>query len=130
MCVCVCVCVCVINLHGKQKNIQYNKRHVIIKATLNPSTLCMSLRNPFTRNHGPGDSTDTTCAVVRDVTAYIAVVRVFRFPSEYYGCRYHQCRCFNVHRAKIPSLFSAIIKENCQEGIYRYFQRVSNFLNI
>ena len=38
-------------------------------------------------NHG-GDSIDTTCAVVRDVTAYIAVVRVFRFPSEYYGCRY------------------------------------------
>ena len=37
--------------------------------------------------HG-GDSIDTTCAVVRDVTAYIAVVRVFRFPSEYYGCRY------------------------------------------
>ena len=35
-----------------------------------------------------GDSIDTTCAVVRDVTAYIAVVRVFRFPSEYYGCRY------------------------------------------
>ena len=35
-----------------------------------------------------GDSIDTTCAVVRDVTAYIAVVRVFRFSSEYYGCRY------------------------------------------
>ena len=35
------------------------------------------------RAHG-GDSIDTTCAVVRDVTAYIAVVRVFRFPSEYY----------------------------------------------
>ena len=41
----------------------------------------------FYYNHG-GDSIDTTCAVVRDVTAYIAVVRVFRFPSEYYGCRY------------------------------------------
>ena len=37
--------------------------------------------------HG-GDSIDTTCAVVRDVAAYIAVVRVFRFSSEYYGCRY------------------------------------------
>ena len=47
-----------------------------------------------------------------------------------YGCRYHQCPCFSVHRAKISSLFSAIITENCQEGIYRYFQRVSNFLNI
>ena len=70
------------------------------------------------------------CAVVRDVTAYIAVVRVFRFPSEYYGCRYHKCPCFSVHRAKISSLFSAIITENCQEGIYLYFQRVSNFLNI
>ena len=79
--------------------------------------------------HG-GGSIDTTCAVVRDVTAYIAVVRVFRFPSEYYGCRYHQCPCFSVHRAKTSSLFSAIITENCQEGIYRYFQRVSNFLNI
>ena len=33
-------------------------------------------------------------------------------------------------RAKISSLFSAIITENCQEGIYRYFQRVSNFFNI
>ena len=41
----------------------------------------------FALYHG-GDSIDTTCAVVRDVTAYIAVVRVFRFPSEYYGCRY------------------------------------------
>ena len=37
--------------------------------------------------HG-GDSIDTTCAVVRDVTAYIAVVQVFRFSSGYYGCRY------------------------------------------
>ena len=44
-----------------------------------------------TGNYHGGDSIDTTCAdsaVVRDVTAYIAVVRVFRFPSEYYGCRY------------------------------------------
>ena len=86
--------------------------------------------NFFLLNIHGCDSIDTTCAVVRDFTAYIAVVRVFRFPSEYYGCRYHQCPCFSVHRAKISSLFSAIITENCQEGIYRYFQRVSNFLNI
>ena len=50
-------------------------------------TNIIEARHEKTQQHG-GDSIDTTCAVVRDVTAYIAVVRVFRFPSEYYGCRY------------------------------------------
>ena len=80
-------------------------------------------------NHG-GDSIDTTCAVVRDVTAYIAVVRVFRFSSEYYGCRYHRCPYFSAHRANRSSLISAFITENCQEGIYHYYKRLSSFLNI
>ena len=31
---------------------------------------------------------------------------------------------------KFRRYVSAIITENCREGIYRYFQRVSNFLNI
>ena len=79
--------------------------------------------------HG-GDSIDTTCAVVRDVTAYIAVVRVFRFSSEYYGCRYHRCPYFSAHRANRSSLISAFITENCQEGIYRYYKCLSSFLNI
>ena len=79
--------------------------------------------------HG-GDSIDTTCAVVRDVTAYIAVVRVFRFSSEYYGCRYHRCPYFSAHRANRSSLISAFITENCQEDIYRYYKRLSSFLNI
>ena len=80
-------------------------------------------------DHG-GDSIDTTCAVVWDVTAYIAVVRVFRFSSEYYGCRYHRCPYFSAHRANRSSLISAFITENCQEGIYRHYKRLSSFLNI
>ena len=80
-------------------------------------------------DHG-GDSINTTCAVVRDVTAYIAVVRVFRFSSEYYGCRYHRCPYFSAHRANRSSLISAFITENCQEGIYHYYKRLSSFLNI
>ena len=118
--------------------IKIERQRICERTCTKPRTLYLSktLDKPldvhlcsYFHEHG-GDSIDTTCAVVRDVTAYIAVVRVFRFPSEYYGCRYHQCPCFSVHRAKISSLFSAIITENCQEGIYRYFQRVCNFLNI
>ena len=96
--------------------------------------LCFSHDTPgagpvWTQEHG-GDSIDTTCAVVRDVTAYIAVVRVLRFSSEYYGCRYHRCPYFSAHRANRSSLTSAFITENCQEGIYRYYKRLSSFLNI
>ena len=37
--------------------------------------------------HG-GNSKGTTCVVDRDVTAYLVVDRVLRFPTEQYGCRY------------------------------------------
>ena len=37
--------------------------------------------------HG-GNSKGTTCVVDRDVTAYLIVDRVLRFPNEQYGCRY------------------------------------------
>ena len=37
--------------------------------------------------HG-GKSKGTTCVVDRDVTAYLVVDRVLRFPTEQYGCRY------------------------------------------
>ena len=37
--------------------------------------------------HG-GKSKGTTCVVDRDVTAYLVVDRVLRFPTEEYGCRY------------------------------------------
>ena len=38
-------------------------------------------------NHG-GNSKGTTCVVDRDVTAYLVVDLVLRFPTEQYGCRY------------------------------------------
>ena len=115
--------------HTNTHETHTQKRTTVSHRIRKPST-CICEKKPLFSLHHGGDSIDTTCAVVRDVTAYIAVVRVFRFPSEYYGCRYHQCPCFSVHSAKISSLFNAIITENCQEVIYRYFQRVSNFLNI
>ena len=65
---------------------------VLLNGTLQfITTYCIVLLSTvlkFGMNCHGGDSIDTTCAVVRDVTAYIAVVRVFRFSSEYYGCRY------------------------------------------
>ena len=41
----------------------------------------------FNKLHG-GKSKGTTCVVDRDVTAYLVVDRVLRFPTEQYGCRY------------------------------------------
>ena len=38
--------------------------------------------------HHGGNSKGTTCVVDRDVTAYLVVDRVLRFPTEQYGCRY------------------------------------------
>ena len=42
-----------------------------------------------------GDSKGTTCVVDRDVTAYLVVNRVLRFPTEQYGCRYGVYPGFN-----------------------------------
>ena len=44
--------------------------------------------------HG-GKSKGTTCVVDRDVTAYLVVDRVLRFPTEQYGCRYGGYPGFN-----------------------------------
>ena len=44
--------------------------------------------------HG-GNSKGTTCVVDRDVTAYLVVDRVLRFPTEHYGCRYGGYPGFN-----------------------------------
>ena len=44
--------------------------------------------------HG-GNSKGTTCVVDRDVTAYLVVDRVLRFPTEQYGCRYGGYPGFN-----------------------------------
>ena len=44
--------------------------------------------------HG-GNSKGTTCVVDRDVTAYLVVDRVLRFPTEHYGCRYGDYPGFN-----------------------------------
>ena len=48
----------------------------------------------FLVNHG-GNSKGTTCVVDRDVTAYLVVDRVLRFPTEQYGCRYGGYPGFN-----------------------------------
>ena len=45
-------------------------------------------------DHG-GNSKGTTCVVDRDVTAYLVVDRVLRFPTEQYGCRYGGYPGFN-----------------------------------
>ena len=45
-------------------------------------------------SHG-GKSKGTTCVVDRDVTAYLVVDRVLRFPTEQYGCRYGGYPGFN-----------------------------------
>ena len=84
--------------HNMQKNLlssEYIDSSIRTRTTakslvsyLRPSTIYMYLDDSRVVHVHGGDSIDTTCAVVRDVTAYIAVVRVFRFPSEYYGCRY------------------------------------------
>ena len=37
---------------------------------------------------------------------------------------------FSAHRANRSSLISAFITENCQEGIDRYYKRLSSFLHI
>ena len=44
--------------------------------------------------HG-GNSKGTTCVVDRDVTAYLVVDRVLRFPTEQYGYRYGRYPEFN-----------------------------------
>ena len=44
--------------------------------------------------HG-GNSKGTTCVVDRDVTAYLVVDRVLRFPTEQYVCRYGGYPGFN-----------------------------------
>ena len=46
------------------------------------------------KNHGD-KSKGTTCVVDRDVTAYLVVDRVLRFPTEQYGCRYGGYPGFN-----------------------------------
>ena len=45
--------------------------------------------------HHGGNSKGTTCVVNRDVTAYLVVDRVLRFPTEQYGCRYGGYPGFN-----------------------------------
>ena len=59
------------------------------------------MKRPLTRKeidkspiHG-GKSKGTTCVVDRDVTAYLVVDRVLRFPTEQYGCRYGGYPGFN-----------------------------------
>ena len=41
-----------------------------------------------------GNSKGTTCVVDRDITAYLVVDRVLRFPTEQYGCRYGEYQGF------------------------------------
>ena len=48
----------------------------------------------FIIEHG-GNSKGTTCVVDQDVTAYLVVDRVLRFPTEQYGCRYGGYPGFN-----------------------------------
>ena len=47
--------------------------------------VCNELNYLLELNHG-GNSKGTTCVVDRDVTAYLIVDRVLRFPTEQYGC--------------------------------------------
>ena len=54
--------------------------------------------------HG-GKSKGTTCVVDRDVTAYLVVDRVLRFPTEQYGCRYGGCPGFNDVRVICLGIF-------------------------
>ena len=49
--------------------------------------------------HG-GNSKGTTCAVDRDVAAYLVVDRVLRLQTEQYGCRYGGLPGFNDVKVK------------------------------
>ena len=55
--------------------------------------------------HG-GKSKGTTCVVDRDVTAYLVVDRVLRFPTEQYGCRYGGYPGFNDVKVIFLGIFS------------------------
>ena len=91
-----------------------NKKMTVLVTSLNPSDAITEIIinrigiytinymhckiNPraqvFPNNHG-GNSKGTTCVVDRDVTAYLVVDRVLRFPTEQYGCRYGGYPGFN-----------------------------------
>ena len=59
---------------------------------------------PVSGDHG-GNSKGTTCVVDRDVTAYLVVDRVLRFPTEQYGCRYGGYPGFNDVKVIFKGIF-------------------------
>ena len=61
-------------------------------------------------NHG-GNSKGTTCVVDRDVTAYLVVDRVLRFPTEQYGCRYGGYPGFNDVKVIFKAYFVILLSE-------------------
>ena len=73
--------------------------------------------NEYPLTHG-GKSKGTTCVVDRDVTAYLVVDRVLRFPTEQYGCRYGGCPGFNDVRVICLGIFCYFTFRICFYGIF------------
>ena len=74
-------------------NFQFGTEIYILKYSESHCTQVIAGKYRF-HNHG-GKSKGTTCVVDRDVTAYLVVDRVLRFPTEQYGCRYGGYPWFN-----------------------------------
>ena len=89
--------------------------------------ICRVSAKPWSVYHG-GKSKGITCAVDRDVAAYLAVDRGFRFPTEQYGCQYGQFTCFRPHRASKTLAYMIFIIADRQRGIGLYFCAFMNFL--
>ena len=58
-----------------------------------------------------GNSKGTTCVVDRDVTAYLVVDRVLRFPTEQCGCRYGGYRGVNDVKVIFYAFFVILLSE-------------------
>ena len=53
----------------------------------------------------------TTCVVDRDVTAFLVVDRVLRFPTEQYGCRYGGYPGLNGAKVIFKAYFVILLSE-------------------
>ena len=76
------------------------------------SYVCRRERKQNEQQHG-SNSKGTTCVVDRDVTAYLVVDRVLRFPTEQYGCRYGGHPGFNAVKVNILGIFCYFTSRIC-----------------
>ena len=72
--------------------------------------------------HG-GNSKGTTCVVDRDVTAYLVVDRVLRFPTEQYGCRYGGYPGFNDVKVIILDILCFFYFHNLFLGYFSFLRK-------